>query len=298
MADDISFFPSARMIAQMWQDETPEVREQYAKQAAAEKAEHALKYPGKSAFESNQPSRTSLLTHSLALPGYTYRPKSSGRRKVIKFKQESCSPRGKSDRPPAPPPPPPRTTVAAPSVLSSPAPEISSGLPLSPFWPLSPTGSLSYFGSATSDEEPSTAGTAGADWPVHRSNPQASIDPVLTHAAFDRNMYASSVAPIPLSAPAYADSTWDGQSFGFPFPQTVLPSQSYPPSTLPDLAWPMQHHPLAHSALFGNGPGPLNADAQSAWRGMPQQYDNALQVSGLLGYDGEYATLDPSCISR
>ena len=298
MADDSSFFPSARMIAQMWQDETPEVREQYAKQAAAEKAEHALKYPGKSAFESNQPSRTSLLTHSLALPGYTYRPKSSGRRKVIKFKQESCSPRGKSNRPPAPPPPPPRTTVAAPSVLSSPAPEISSGLPLSPFWPLSPTGSLSYFGSATSDEEPSTAGTAGADWPVHRSNPQASIDPVLTHAAFDRNMYASSVAPIPLSAPAYADSTWDGQSFGFPFPQTVLPSQSYPPSTLPDLAWPMQQHPLAHSALFGNGPGPLNADAQSAWRGMPQQYDNALQVSGLLGYDGEYATLDPSCISR
>lgn len=48
-ADDGSLFPSARMIAQMWHDETPEVRDQYAKQAAAEKAEHALKYPGKAA---------------------------------------------------------------------------------------------------------------------------------------------------------------------------------------------------------------------------------------------------------
>lgn len=50
------------MIAQMWQDETAEVREQYAKQAAAEKAEHALKYPGKSASRVNSSSGASLLT--------------------------------------------------------------------------------------------------------------------------------------------------------------------------------------------------------------------------------------------
>ena len=139
---------------------------------------------------------------------------------------------------------------------------------------------MSYFGSATSDEEPSTSTTAGPDWPGHRSNPPPdNIDPVLTHAPFDHPIYGSSVAPIPLSAPAYADSTGDVQSFGLPFPQTVLPSQSYPPSTLPDLPWAMQHHPATHSALFGNDLGPVNADPQSAWRGIPQQYDNALQVS-------------------
>ena len=52
------------MIAQMWQDETAEVREQYAKQAAAEKAEHALKYPGKAAV-CCVTRRASLLTHPL-----------------------------------------------------------------------------------------------------------------------------------------------------------------------------------------------------------------------------------------
>ncbi|GAA5867851.1 hypothetical protein JCM3774_005881 [Rhodotorula dairenensis] len=276
----------SRMIAQMWQDETPEVREHYAKQAAAEKAEHALKYPG-----------------------YTYRPKSSGRRKAIKFKSDSVSPKGRSRQLAAVPPPPPPTTApdAMPSVLTSPAPEFYRALPLSPFWPLSPAGSTSYFGSATSDEEEPTAPSAGVahlGWSTLRSVPPDSIDPNLTQAPsqYGTHLSSSAAAGIPASAPVYSDLAWQGQPFGLPFTtHGVVPSQSYPPSApLPDTLWSssvpntssLYLPPIDYSNTYTNG----NVDVDGS-RGRPT-YDNALQVSGLLGFDGACTTLDPSYISR
>lgn len=239
--------------------------------------------------------------------GYTYRPKSSGRRKAIKFKSNSVSPKGRSSQLAAAPPPPPPTSSAAgamSSVLTSPAPEVQQSMPLSPFWPLSPAGSASYFGSTTSDEDPAAASSCGAStaWPNLRSVPPTGIDPILTQAPFEFEAHVA--AGVPASAPTGSDLPWQGPSFGLPFSaQGVLPSQFHPPPTpLPDLPWsslpnasafyppPVDYTPYVNAGVHVG-------DSASASRERPL-YNNALQVSGLLGFDGACTTLDPSFITR
>ncbi|GAA5986151.1 hypothetical protein JCM10908_006433 [Rhodotorula pacifica] len=265
----------SRMIAQMWKDETADVKEQYAQRAAAEKAEHALKYPG-----------------------YIYRPKTSGRRKVIKFKQGSISPKDGNSRSLTPTTA-PTTAPATPAILTSPAPDLSSSLLLSPFSPLPSTASVSHYGSATSDDELAISKPGRADWALFGSAPAENIYPTLTHTPFDYGSETSFYDLLPWSAPpATSELPWQEPLFALP--PAALPSQSYPPSSLPDTPWSAHYDSASQSSVVDYTPS-VNAVAplsvSPSLSGRPQ-YDNALHVSGLLGFDGYHATLDPAYIYR